>query len=211
MSPRRLFVKICGITTREDAQVAVEAGADALGFVFWPGSPRCVEVDAARAIAETLPASVVRVGVFVGASGEQMQRTADAARLDLLQLHGDEQPDALPALCRPAWKALRVGSELAPREVRRWAGRVCGILLDSRSASAPGGTGESFDWTLAQMAREHAGFLMLAGGLTADNVGRAIELVRPDGVDVSSGVEASAGRKDQAKLRAFLAAARRAA
>jgi phosphoribosylanthranilate isomerase len=211
MSPRRLFVKICGITTSQDARVAAEAGADAIGFVFWPGSPRCVGVDAARAIGEQLPASVVRVGVFVGASGEQMRRTADAARLDLLQLHGDEQPGALPALCRPAWKALRVGSELAPHEIRCWAGRVSGILLDTRSASAPGGTGEAFDWSLARMAREHAGFLMLAGGLTAENVGRAIECGRPDGVDVSSGVEASPGRKDEAKLRAFLAAARRAA
>ncbi len=208
MSRRRLFVKICGITTSQDAQLAAEAGADAIGFVFWPGSPRFVEIDAARAIGEKLPASVVRVGVFVGASGEQMQRTADAARLDLLQLHGDEQPGALPALCRPAWKVLRVGSELAPHEIRRWAGRVSGILLDTRSTSAPGGTGESFDWSLARMAREHAGFLMLAGGLRADNVRGAIDVVQPDGVDVSSGVEASPGRKDAAKVRAFVAAAR---
>jgi phosphoribosylanthranilate isomerase len=212
MSLRRLFVKICGITTQQDARVAVEAGADAIGFVFWLGSARCVEVDVAREIGAGLPASVVRVGVFVGASGEEMQRTAEAAHLDLLQLHGDEQPETLPALCRPAWKALRVGSAPPPpRELRRWAGRVSGILLDTQSASAPGGSGESFDWSLARGAREHVGFLMLAGGLRADNVRHAIEIAQPDGVDVSSGVEASPGRKDEAKVRAFVAAVRGAA
>jgi len=203
-----MFVKICGITTPQDARVAVEAGADAIGFVFWPGSPRRIDVDRAREIGADLPAGVVRVGVFVDASGEELQRVAEAAHLDLLQLHGDEQPGTLPALCRPAWKALRVGSALTPHELRRWAGRVSGVLLDTQAAAVRGGSGQSFDWSLARGAREHVGFLMLAGGLNADNVRRAIELVQPDGVDVSSGIEVSPGRKDAAKVRAFVAAAR---
>lgn len=211
MSARRRFVKICGLTSAEDARVAVEAGADAVGFVFWPKSPRAVDAATVRAIAATLPPSIVRVGVFVDASPEEMARVADEARLDLLQLHGDEAPAAVGALCRPAWKALRVGPGFTARDAARWTGRVAGLLLDTRSAAAPGGTGESFDWTLAARARESTGFLMLAGGLTPENVERAIGLARPDGVDVSSGVESAPGRKDAGKVRAFVSAVRGAA
>jgi phosphoribosylanthranilate isomerase len=206
-----LFVKICGLTSVEDARAAVEAGADAVGFVFWPQSPRAVDVALARAIGDTLPPSVVRVGVFVDASAEAMARVADEARLDLLQLHGDETPDAVGSLCRPAWKALRVGPDFTARDARRWSGRVAGLLLDTRTGAGPGGTGESFDWSLAAKARESAGFLMLAGGLTPENVERAITVAAPDGVDVSSGVERAPGRKDAEKVRAFVAAVRRAA
>lgn len=211
MSGRRLFVKICGITSAADARLAVEAGADALGFVFWARSPRAVDAAQARAIGEGIPASIVRVGVFVDAAPEEMARVADTAGLDLLQLHGDESPESAPSWCRPAWKALRVGPEFTARDARRWADRVAGVLLDTRSASAPGGTGETFDWALARRARESARFLMLAGGLTPENVERAIAVAHPDGVDVSSGVESRPGRKDPDKVRAFVAAVRRAA
>ncbi len=211
MTGRRLFVKICGITSADDARLAVDAGADALGFVFWPKSPRAVDAVQARAIGDGIPASIVRVGVFVDAGADEMARVADAAGLDLLQLHGDEAPSATASLCRPAWKALRVGPDFTARDARRWSQHVAGLLLDARSASAPGGTGESFDWSLARRARECARFLMLAGGLTAENVERAIAVAEPDGVDVSSGVESRPGRKDPARVRAFVAAVRRAA
>jgi phosphoribosylanthranilate isomerase len=206
----RLFVKICGLTSPEDAVAAVEAGADAVGFVFWPKSPRAVTPERAAQIGRALPAAVVRVGVFVDAPEPEMARVAELAGLDLLQLHGNEAPAAAGALCRPAWKALRVGPGFVSRDALPWAGRVSGLLLDTKADDAPGGTGRTFDWALARRAREHASFLMLAGGLTPANVAQAIRAAAPDGVDVSSGVESAPGRKDVDKLRAFVAAARSA-
>ena len=208
MEGGRLLVKICGITSPEDALLAAEAGADAVGLVFWPASPRHVGVPMARRISEALPASVVRVGVFVDAPADDMARAADEARLDLLQLHGSEPPEALRSLPRRAWKAVRVGRDFVVADVLRYAGRVAGILLDSRGDGAPGGTGKTFDWTLAREVRKGPSFLVLAGGLDPGNVAAAIAAVRPDGVDVSSGVEASPGRKDPGRMRAFVAAAR---
>jgi phosphoribosylanthranilate isomerase len=210
MSATRLFVKVCGITCVADGLAAAELGADAVGFVFWPGSPRHVEPEAARRIGEALPPSVVRVGVFVDAPAGELARVAEAARLDVLQLHGSEPPEQLALLPLRAWKALRVGPDFAPAELARYAQRAAAILLDTRAESVPGGSGRSFDWRVARQARERAGFLILAGGLSADNVAQAIASAAPDGVDVSSGVEASPGRKDTAKLRDFLAAARQA-
>lgn len=210
MNQRRLFVKVCGITSVEDGVAAAEAGADAVGFVFWPRSPRRVDPATARRIGEALPPSVVRVGVFVDAPAEEIARVAEDAGLDVVQLHGMESPEDLAALPRRAWKALRVGPGFAPAEVARYAQRAAAILLDTRVEGAPGGTGRTFEWRLAREARERAGFLILAGGLTAENVAQAIAAAAPDGVDVSSGVESSPGRKDAARLRAFLDAARRA-
>jgi phosphoribosylanthranilate isomerase len=207
---RRLFVKICGITSAEDAAAAADAGADAVGFVFWPGSPRCVDAHRARSIGACLPASIARVGVFVDACHEELTRTADEAALDLLQLHGDEAPDAFVDLPRRAWKALRVGKDFAPQSALRYARRAAGLLLDGWAADRPGGTGRSFDWARVQPLRAQLRFVILAGGLTPDNVARAVALAAPDGVDVSSGVEAEPGRKDHARLRAFVEAARQA-
>jgi indole-3-glycerol phosphate synthase/phosphoribosylanthranilate isomerase len=204
----RTFVKICGITSVDDARAAVRVGADAVGFVFWPGSPRRVDVATARSIAAALPPFVLRVGVFVDAPREELARVADAVGLDVLQLHGDEPPEALEGLPRRAFKALRVGSDFRPEDALRYEGRVAGILLDTRHAAAPGGTGRTFDWSLVQPVREKASYLVLAGGLTPDNVRDAIKAVRPDAVDVSSGVEASPGKKDVAKMRAFIGAVR---
>lgn len=206
---RRLFVKVCGITSEEDAALAAEAGADGVGLVFWPKSPRAVGIEAARRIASAVPASVVRVGVFVDASAETITRAVEAVGLDLVQLHGDERPELLASLPLRAWKALRVGSALTPADVAPWAA-AAGLLLDARVAAAPGGTGQAFDWTLARAVRDRISFLVLAGGLDADNVMRAIEVARPDGVDVSSGVEKEPGRKDAARVRAFVKAARSA-
>ena len=203
----RLFVKICGITSAADARLAAEAGADAVGFVFWPGSPRAVDVATAREIVRTLPASLARVGVFVDAQRAALARTAESVGLDLLQLHGHEAPADCLGQPRRVWKALGVGADFAPQQAAAYATSVAGILLDS----GRGGSGRTFEWAAARGLRESVPFLILAGGLTPENVGRAVADVRPHGVDVSSGVESAPGRKDAGKLRAFVDAARSAA
>ena len=210
---KRLGVKICGITSLEDARVAVEAGADALGFVFWQMSPRKVDPVRAAAIARELPPFMLRVGVFVDSSRDEMARIADAVGLDLLQLHGDEPPEALAALPRRVIKAVRVGKGFASDEAMRFAGHAAGLLVDTRlpgETQLPGGTGVPFDWTLVKGLAERLPFLVLAGGLGPANVAAAVRAVRPHAVDVSSGVETLPGRKDPALVRAFVQAARAA-
>ena len=209
----RLLVKICGITSAVDASLAVEAGADAVGFVFWRMSPRKVAPERAAAIARELPNTVLRVGVFVDAPVEEMGRVADAVGLDLLQLHGDEPPSALAALPRPALKAVRVGKGFAREEALRYAALAAGVVVDTRlpgETQMPGGTGVAFDWSLIKGLAERVPFLMLAGGLAPSNVALAIRAVRPHAVDVSSGVEALPGRKDPEKVRAFVEAVKAA-
>jgi len=209
----RLFVKICGITTAADAECAIAAGADALGFVFWAMSPRRTTVENAAAIARALPTTVRRVGVFVNETRDEMARAADAVGLDLLQLHGDEPVDAIAGLPRPALKAVRVGKGFAQDEAMRYAAVASGILVDTRlpgETHMPGGTGVPFDWSLVKGLASRVPFLMLAGGLGPANVGEAVRAVRPHAVDVSSGVEALPGRKDPEKVRAFVRAAREA-
>jgi len=204
----RVLVKVCGITNQEDAVAAVAAGADALGFVFWPSSPRAISPAAAAEIARELPSSVARVGVFVDAEPEELARAADLVGLDLLQLLGPETPEAFARLPRPALKVMRVAAGFRAEEALAFSATSAGILFDTYRREAPGGTGVSFDWGLARGLREQLPFLVLAGGLTPENVAQAIDAVRPHAVDVSSGVEASPGRKDVAKLQAFVGAAR---
>ena len=146
----RLLVKICGMRTLEDARFAVEQGADALGFVFWYMSPRRLEPEQAALISAELPASVLRVGVFVDAPREEIERTADSVGLDLLQLHGEEPPEALVGLSRPALKAVRVGPKFTAEEALRYSDVAAGIVVDTRlpgETSMPGGTGVPFDWS----------------------------------------------------------------
>lgn len=202
----RVFVKICGITTAEDARLAVDAGADALGFVFWPKSPRFVTPEVAATIAARVPLFVARVGVFVGASRAELTRTAEVAGLDVLQLHGEEPAEALTARPRRVLRALRVGPGFRTDDALAHARAGAGLLLDTHRPETPGGTGVAFDWTLAQGLRDRVPFLVLAGGLRPDNVAEAMAIVRPHAVDVSSGVESSPGRKDESKLRAFVEA-----
>ncbi len=209
----RLLVKICGITKPEDALCAVEAGGDALGFVFWHMSPRKVAPARAATIARELPRSVLRVGVFVDTPHAVMAKIADEVGLDMLQLHGDEPPEALEGLPRKVIKAVRVGKGFSPEEVLRYADKAAGILVDTRlpgDTQLPGGTGVPFDWSLVAGLARQVPFLMLAGGLGPNNVAEAIRAVRPHAVDVSSGAEGLPGRKDPAKIQAFVAAARAA-
>lgn len=204
-----VHVKVCGITTPEDGVLAAKAGASAVGLVFWPGSPRFVDRAMARRIVDVLPPFVVRVGVFVDQSLDMMSRTADDVGLDIIQLHGSEPPEMVACLPRRAIKAIRVGGDSVEQELRRYEG--ASILLDTKDEARPGGTGRTFDWQTAQQVRARVPFLVLAGGLTAENVAAAIRTVGPDAVDVSSGVEKAPGRKDPQRLKAFLEAVREAA
>lgn len=194
--------KICGITRVEDALVAAEAGADAIGLVFYAKSPRAVTVQQARTIIAALPPFVTTVGLFVNASRCEISETLDAVSLDVLQFHGDESPSDCEGYHRPWYKALRVkAGEDVRTQVARYAG-ASAILLDTFVAGVPGGTGEVFDWALvpAGLAKP----LILAGGLTTGNVQQALATVRPFAVDVSGGVELSKGVKDAASVREFI-------
>jgi phosphoribosylanthranilate isomerase len=196
--------KICGITRIEDALAAIDAGADAIGFVFYAKSPRAVSVEQARAIIAALPPFITTVGLFVNASRCELSEILEVVPLDLLQFHGDETPEDCDGYHRPYIKALRVqaGDDIAA-SCRAYS-RASGILLDTYVAGVPGGTGEAFDWSL--IPRELSKPIILAGGLTPDNVAQAIAQVRPYAVDVSGGVEVSKGIKDHDKIRAFMRA-----
>jgi phosphoribosylanthranilate isomerase len=202
-------VKICGITSSEDAAVAVEAGADALGFVLYRKSPRYIEPTLARQIIMSLPPLVTPVGVFVNEDQQVVKNLMDDCGLALAQLHGNESAAYCQELGRPILKALRMrdrSSFLALAEFQGRAG-VRGFVLDAFSDQAYGGTGQVIDWQLAAEVAKAANIL-LAGGLTPDNVGKAIQTVQPYGVDVSSGVEREPGKKDHGKVRAFIRAVR---
>lgn len=202
-------VKICGITSLEDALAAVEAGADALGFMFYAPSPRCVRADQVRRIVEQLPPFVARVGVFVNSEEAFIRQTLREAGLDTVQLHGKETVDLCRSLAPiPVMKAFRMEGPASLEALGAYAG--CAWLLDSYVAGVFGGTGQIFNWDLACEAVRRGGRVVLAGGLSPENVARAVAAVSPYGVDVSSGVEISPGRKDPDKLRAFVAAAKSA-
>ncbi|QAX85945.1 phosphoribosylanthranilate isomerase [Pseudomonas sp. DTU12.3] len=194
--------KICGITRMEDALAAVEAGADAIGFVFYAKSPRAVSVQQARAIIKALPPFVTTVGLFVNASRCELGEILDAVPLDLLQFHGEETAEECESWHRPYIKALRVkaGDDIAAA-VDAYPS-ASGVLLDTYVEGVPGGTGEAFDWSLIPQGLSKP--LILAGGLTPENVAGAVARVKPYAVDVSGGVEASKGIKDHAKIRAFI-------
>jgi len=198
--------KICGITRIEDALAAVDAGADAIGLVFYAKSPRAVTVQQARAIIAALPPFVTTVGLFVNASRCELGEILDAVPLDLLQFHGDEASEQCEGYHRPYIKALRVkaGDDIAAA-CQAYPG-ASGILLDTYVEGVPGGTGAAFDWSLVPQGLSKP--IILAGGLTADNVAEAIARVKPYAVDVSGGVEQSKGIKDRTKIEAFMRAVR---
>lgn len=198
-------VKICGITTVEDGLMAAAAGADALGFVFYDRSPRNIDPERAAEIIRLLPPFVQVVGLFVRAPLEFVNATADRCRLDIVQLHGDEPPEFCARVNRRVIKAFRVKDITSLDPMKDY--QVAGYLLDAYSPKAFGGTGIAFNWEIAELAKKF-GPIILAGGLCPENVAEAVGRVAPYGVDVSSGVESSPGRKDPAKVRAFIKRAR---
>lgn len=199
-------VKICGITNAEDAKAAVDAGADAIGFVLYRKSPRFVEAELVKRIVAGLPPFVLPVGVFVNEDMKKVRDLMDSCGLAFAQLHGDENAAYCEALGRPVLKGIRLHDRSALpalAEYNSGPALVRGFVVDAFSDSTYGGTGLVADWTLAAEAAQ-AAKVLLAGGLTPENVGEAIRQVKPYGVDVSSGVEASPGRKDRAKIQAFI-------
>jgi phosphoribosylanthranilate isomerase len=212
-------IKICGVTTVDDAMAVVQAGADAIGLNFYPRSPRHVFSHAARQIVAALPSGILKVGLFVNAAAPDTCRFYDDLGLDLIQLHGDEPPEYLTELGgRPVMRAFRVKTgELHTAIEYLTRCREKGVLpqlvmIDSVAAGVYGGTGKTADWSAAREFASQAGLppLVLAGGLTPENVGEAIRTVRPAAVDVASGVESSPGRKDRPAIEAFVRAARAA-
>ncbi len=199
-------IKICGITRIEDALLAAEAGADALGFVFYPNSPRAVTIEQAQAIVAELPPFVQTVGLFVNASRREIDDVLDSVPLGLLQFHGDEGVADCECYHKPYLKALRVHSGMDVAAVVDAYPSAAGVLLDTYVQGVPGGTGEAFDWSLVPVGLSKP--VILAGGLHAQNVRAAIAAVKPYAVDVSGGVELSKGLKDAAKVRAFIRACR---
>ncbi|WP_454731906.1 MULTISPECIES: phosphoribosylanthranilate isomerase [Cupriavidus] len=218
--PHRTRVKICGLTREEDVRAAVDAGADAIGMVFYPGSPRCVDVARAAALAEAAGPFVSVVGLFVNADAEEIAHVAERVPLTLLQFHGDETPEACTLAaqrCRlPFLRAARVRAGLDLVEFANLHHDAAALLLDA-FVEGYGGGGHVFDWTLIPPAwlppvhnptASAAPRIVLSGGLNAQNVAGAIERVRPYAVDVSSGVEAAKGVKDHARIAAFVRAVR---
>jgi phosphoribosylanthranilate isomerase len=201
-------VKICGITNLADAQAAIEAGADALGFIFYEKSPRRMTIPAVGKISKQLPPFIMRVGVFVNAPEELVKRAIGECGLGLLQFHGDEPPEFCTRFGLMSMKAFRLRDAESLKELPKYPTEAW--LLDAYSAENLGGTGEKFNWDLAVEAQKFGKPVFLAGGLTPENVAAAIRKVQPFGVDVSSGVESTLGKKDHAKVRAFIANVRQA-
>ncbi|HYM25123.1 MAG TPA: phosphoribosylanthranilate isomerase [Vicinamibacterales bacterium] len=194
-----MFVKICGITRIEDAHAAVSFGADAVGFVFWPKSPRFIDPYRARAIAASLPPFVTAVGLFVNQPPDHIASVASLVRLGAVQLHGDETPSVAVRVGRPVVRALSL--QAAALELDAWPPQVT-ILLDAHDPERRGGTGRTIDWDEAAGIASRRR-IVLAGGLNPENIAEAVDRVRPFGVDVSSGVESAAGIKDIGRLRAL--------
>jgi phosphoribosylanthranilate isomerase len=207
----RTRIKICGITRTQDARAAAEAGADAIGLVFYPQSPRYLSAERALEIRDALPPFVQTVALFVNPDAAQVAQVLGRVRPSMLQFHGEETPEFCAQFGMPFIKACRVKSGVTPQvdllEYLRPFSRAAAWLFDSHVAEY-GGVGESFDWSLVPAARDRP--LILSGGLARENVAEAIRRVRPWGVDVSSGVEAAKGIKDAAKIAAFIAEVRNA-
>lgn len=199
-------VKICGITRTEDALAAVESGADALGFMFYEDSPRCVTVKQAAEIIAALPPFATRVGVFVNPTEGAVRAAIAGCGIDALQFHGEERPEFCRRFGLRVIKAFRVRDAESLKPLADFSSEAW--LLDSFVAGKHGGTGAVFNWDLAAQAVQRGGRVILAGGLTPENAAEAVRRVRPYALDVSSGVESAPGKKDAAKVRAFIAAAK---
>jgi phosphoribosylanthranilate isomerase len=201
-------VKICGITNTGDAEAAISLGADALGFVFFKESPRYVSPKDAASIRKTLPSFVPAVGVFVNETAQGIEEIASVSGIDLIQLHGDEPPE-MCMRSRRVIKVIRVKSLESLSPLNEYKDKVSAFLLDTYTPDALGGTGRIFNWDIAVEAKQF-GRIVLAGGLTPDNVAQAVGYVKPYAVDVSSGVELRKGKKDHTKIRLFIERAKSA-
>jgi phosphoribosylanthranilate isomerase len=202
-------VKICGLTRAEDVRAALEAGADALGFNFWKEGPRYINPHEAARIIPHVPPAILTVGVFVDEAPETLRAIAKQTGIQALQLHGSEPPEYLELLgAYLKIKAVKVDAAFRPEQLRGYRSANL-FLLDGSVAGMHGGTGQSFDWSLAEQAKAY-GKIILAGGLTPENVAEAVRRVRPWGVDVASGVERKPGVKDPRLIREFIQAARAA-
>ena len=201
-APMRTRVKICGITRPADARAAAEAGADAIGLVFYPPSPRFLTIEQAAEVSAATPAYVSAVGLFVNEEASRIREIIDGARLDFLPFQGDESPDFCAQFGRPVVRAVRMEAGVDLIEYARRFSAARALLLDAHVPGTPGGTGFTFDW--AAIPRDLPMPLILSGGLTAQNVGSAMRAVRPWAVDVSSGVESSRGAKDPQKIVEFI-------
>jgi phosphoribosylanthranilate isomerase len=200
-------VKICGITNLDDARVAVDAGADMLGLIFYPPSPRYVTPEQAQTIVASVPSSLPVIGVFVNEDAATVSRIARASGVQMVQLHGEESPELCHQLSWPVVKTFRFTAQVQPEMMRQYT--VAAYLIEGFHADLYGGGGAVADWQRAATLQQY-GRIMLAGGLTADNVAAAIRTVRPYAVDVCSGVEATPGKKDGHKVRVFVARAKTA-
>jgi phosphoribosylanthranilate isomerase len=198
----RTRIKFCGITRPEDAASAAYLGADAIGLVFYPPSPRAVNPQQARTIVQGLPPFVTVVGLFVDATPNDIEEVLAEVPLDILQFHGEETPAECSRYGRPYVKAIRMAVGIDLEQITRLYGDASALLLDTYRRGVPGGTGQTFDWDCIPGERSKA--IILAGGLTPENVPEAVTRVRPYGVDVSGGVEQSKGVKDAAKMAAFI-------
>lgn len=202
----RIKIKICGLTRVEDVQAVVAAGADAVGFVF-TASPRRISPQVALQLSGYVPDGVLRVGLFLDQDKAEVDRVLDIVELDVLQFHGRETRQYCSGFGIPYLKAVAMADSHSAKRAEQEFPDALGLLLDSHKAGEPGGSGKAFDWALAKPSTKH---VWLAGGLNTENVGRAISTVKPYAVDVSSGVEASPGIKDAAKVQAFIKAVRQA-
>lgn len=199
-------VKICGITNAEDARFAASAGADALGFIFFKGSPRFITIDAAAEITGELPPFVAKVGVFVDEALETVNEIGTRLGLTAVQLHGNESAEYCSSVRLPVIKAFRVKDESSLRDLGKF--RAAAFLLDSFVPGQLGGTGAKFNWDLAVQAKKLGTSVILAGGLTPENIAEAVKMVQPYAVDVSSGVEKKPGLKDPQKVADFIQSAK---
>ena len=203
-------IKVCGVTNANDAQACVEPGADMIGFNFYPASPRYVEPTIARRIVDTLPARICAVGVFVDADPEEIRKVTKIAGIRCVQLHGQITPESCNELAREfrVIRAFSTDTRFQPEQIARFPN--CDVLIDAYHPELRGGTGQTCDWSAARSAMRYSRFLILSGGLNAQNIDRAIAAVTPSAVDVCSGIEKAPGLKDHRALEQFITAVRAA-
>ncbi len=202
INKKMTLIKICGITTREDAKMACDSGANAIGLVFYPPSPRHVSIEQAQDVVNSLPPFTMSVGLFVNATREEVEQVIEQVAIDIIQFHGDEPEAFCASFARPYIKAVRMKEGLDLHALEKEFTSARGLLLDTYKKGVPGGTGETFNWD--KVPHDLNKPIILAGGLVAGNVAQAIKIANPYAVDVSGGVEASKGKKDPQKIIQFV-------